>query len=316
MIAARVRPRLGGRWCRRDCLAVPAGVGDKERHVIGATITELERQLPLEGLDIVDDRLGLYGQLPALSPDHGIPRPQVSRSGQGHLRGPAKTRVETLTQAPQETYVSCVAKGIAGAIRPQGEVESKHLAYGRQVVEGHVPLAALEPPKPRVIDAHRRGHIPQAQACTESDASNVRRNAVQGVACPSPAPIGRSLSRSHDRRSWRSSVNRQLADGSEVLSATPQRTEEPAAPTPGLADLYPALSPAPRAIADWIVWRAQHRLDRPLSSYGQHGWAKADGEVERPGQGVQRDRRGQPDHTRRRGGGSGEQRGQPDRVST
>lgn len=269
--------------------------------MIDATIAGLERQLPLQGLDVVDHAFGLHRQSPVLAPDHGIPRPQVPGIGQRNLRGPMKAWVETRTKAPQEPHVGSVAKGVAGGICSQSEVESENLAHGRQVLESQVSLTALEPPKPRMIHARRCGHIAQAQSRTEPGTADVRGHAIHAFACPSPATIGWSFSCSHWRRSWRPSLNRHFARRTGVLSVSPQGAAEPNGSAREPADRVCPVSSTQQAMADLIICRARWRSHHPLWSRGQRRRAGREGHVGGRGRSLHPGHGGQPAETARRG---------------
>jgi hypothetical protein len=182
----------------RQRASIASRVRDEEDHAVLVTVTLLERQTPLERLQIVEHRLGLDRDPPAEPADQGVARSEIALDRERDLRRPAEARMEANPKPLEKPDLSGVAHRVAGRVGPEPNVHADNRTDGSKVRMAQAAGAPmLELPELDVVDARRRSDDTQAQPRPDATAAKVGSERPKIVGCPSPASIRRAFASGH-----------------------------------------------------------------------------------------------------------------------
>ena len=129
------------------------------------SIALLQRQAPLECLDVIEDGLGLDGSSPPVTPDDGVPGTKVTGDREPDLGSPRQVRMDVRSEALQQAKLAGVTDRVAARKGTKREVEADGGAPGTQLGDRDpVKQPAFEPQKLLVRGARFVRDGPQAQA--------------------------------------------------------------------------------------------------------------------------------------------------------
>lgn len=113
-------------------------IRDEQDHVLHLTVTLLQRDPSLEGLDIAQSGLRFDRPTPSRPANHGIPRPKVWRSGYRHLGPPRKRRMDSPAQTLEQCKLRGVTKGPTGWVCTNGQLLPDRGQQFRRLDHGEV----------------------------------------------------------------------------------------------------------------------------------------------------------------------------------
>ena len=178
-------------------------VRDKDDDSCHPSVALFEQDPTLDSLDIEEPRLGLDSDLIVGLADHGIPCPQVTRQWEWHLGLPRRSRGQSSAKATEESYVRRVADGITARVDAHDKIQTERRREPTDHVDGHARKPpALDPTDGRVrYPGHARdGRLAHA-GCHPSQPQFLA-DGCQGPNREARSSVPRSLTRSHNSRSW------------------------------------------------------------------------------------------------------------------
>jgi hypothetical protein len=191
-----VEGALGG----RQRASISLGVRHQEDHVILAAVALLERDAPLERLEIIEHRLRLDRDPPAPPADERVPRAEVALDRKRYLGRPTEARMEAHPKPLEEADLPRVANGITGRVGPEPHIQADDGSDGSKV--GMTKTAGapmLELPELDVVDVGRLSNDAQTQPRADAMTAKVGGERPKIVGCPSSASIRRAFASGHPR---------------------------------------------------------------------------------------------------------------------
>jgi hypothetical protein len=162
----KVRDEIG---CRKtQGASVVARVSDEENHDILAIVSAFQGSPARTRLHISQSRFGIDGNVPVVAKDGRVPCAPIAGNPEWHLRPPAETRSEAVSELAQQRQLGSVANRLAGRIDAQWEVQPQHRGEHHQRFERDPwSLAQLDAADLGVRNPDRGAHLSLSQSCAE-----------------------------------------------------------------------------------------------------------------------------------------------------
>jgi hypothetical protein len=194
-VAAQAGERGGGSL---DGTPVPARVGDEQDGVLNLAISLLQVEPALEGLEIVEDCLGLDGNPPTQTVDDHVPGSKVALKRERNLVPRSEARVEDLPQSIEEPLLADIPNGVSGWIRAHHQIEPDRRTPRADVGDRcMIRDAPLEAQQLLMGGARRVGDHSRAEPGPDSRRPHLATEPAKGIFCATASTIGRALPGAH-----------------------------------------------------------------------------------------------------------------------
>jgi hypothetical protein len=177
---------------------VPTGIGHQQDDLVHSAVPLLPVQSPFQGLEVVENGLGLDGNPPAAALDQQVPRSEVAPDRQRNLGPALETCMQVRDQAIHESLLARVTDGIAGWIGAEDEIKPDRSTPGANVLERHVvDGASLEPQQLLMGRAGCFGHGSQAESGADPRRTDLAPDDAEGRVSAASAAVRGPLPGTH-----------------------------------------------------------------------------------------------------------------------